>query len=244
MSNPELIIEAAGVTRTYRVGTAELNVLRGVDYQVQRGRWACLLGASGSGKTTLLNILGALEKPTAGTIRVGGVDLSALSRRSAAHFRNRSLGFVFQAYHLLPELSMLENVMLPGLLAGNSRSAVRGKAEELLARVGLSGRLKHRPSELSGGEQQRASIARALINDPELLLADEPTGNLDSKTTKEVMHMIRGFAKRFHQTIVLVSHDPEMTEYADRIVTLIDGRIVSNVENQVKAEIDAAPYIE
>lgn len=123
MSNPELIIEAAGVTRTYRVGTAELNVLRGVDYQVQRGRWACLLGASGSGKTTLLNILGALEKPTAGTIRVGGVDLSALSRRSAAHFRNRSLGFVFQAYHLLPELSMLENVMLPGLLAGNSRSA-------------------------------------------------------------------------------------------------------------------------
>lgn len=224
MSNPELIIEAAGVTRTYRVGTAELNVLRGVDYRVERGRWACLLGASGSGKTTLLNILGALEKPTAGTIRVGGVDLSALSRRSAAHFRNRSLGFVFQAYHLLPELSMLENVMLPGLLAGNSRSAVRGKAEELLARVGLSGRLKHRPSELSGGEQQRASIARALINDPELLLADEPTGNLDSATGNGILELFRELrADHPQRSIVMITHNRDIAALADQVDELADG---------------------
>ena len=161
-------------------------------------------------------------------VRIGGVPISLLNENQLAAFRQKHIGFVFQFYNLLPELT-----------DGRVR-----EAKKLRCRAGLKDRMDHFPNQMSGGQQQRVGIARAFVTRPEVVFADEPTGNLDSKTTKEVMHMIRGFAKRFHQTIVLVSHDPEMTEYADRIVTLIDGRIVSNVENQVKAEIDAAPYIE
>ncbi len=224
MSSSNAIIEAIGLTRTFQVGSTQLHVLRGVDYLVEQGRWTCLLGASGSGKTTLLNILGALEKPTSGIIRVNGVDLSSLSRREAAHFRNCTIGFVFQAYHLLPELSMLENVMLPGLLAGQSRAVVRKRAKQLLERTGLATRLKHRPAELSGGEQQRASIARALINDPKLLLADEPTGNLDSETGKEILELFQELrADQSERTIVMITHNREIAKLANQVDELVDG---------------------
>lgn len=228
MNNSELIINASEVTRSYHIGSTELKVLCGVNYQVPRGKWACLLGASGSGKTTLLNILGALEKPSTGTIKVGGVELSTLSRRNAARFRNSFIGFVFQAYHLLPELSILENVMLPGLFAGNSKYSVYKKAERLLSKVGLSKRLKHRPSELSGGEQQRTSIARALINDPKLLLADEPTGNLDIVTGNGILDLFCELRDDNPDcTIVMITHNQDIAALADQVDKLSDGRLYS-----------------
>ena len=203
-----------------------------------------LFGASGSGKTTLLQCIGGLDRFDKGLIEIGGENIAELSEQRLTELRNRRLGFVYQFHHLLPEFTAMENVAMPLMFKGIDPDVRLLEAKKMLCRVGLKDRMDHFPNQMSGGQQQRVGIARAFVTRPEVVFADEPTGNLDSKTTKEVMHMIRGFAKRFHQTIVLVSHDPEMTEYADRIVTLIDGRIVSNVENQVKAEIDAAPYIE
>ena len=231
MSETETIVELRGVTRTYKLGKEKLPVLRGVDWEIRRGEWACLLGASGSGKTTLLNLIGALEKPDSGTIRIAGVDVSKLSRGAAAQFRNRKLGFVFQAYHLLPELSVLENVMLPGNLAGFSRSKSRDRALELLETVGLADRMKHRPFELSGGEQQRAAIARALLNEPELLLADEPTGNLDSHTGEAILELFTELRK-FHpeRSIMMITHNREISKLADRTGELVDGVMKKETE--------------
>lgn len=220
----EPIIELADVRRSYRMGDSVLEVLRGVNWRVERGEWACLLGASGSGKTTLLNLIGALEKPDSGTIRVAGADLAGLSRRAAAKFRNRRIGFVFQAYHLLPELTILENVMLPARFAGLAKRSARERAEALLATVGLSGRLRHRPSELSGGEQQRAAIARALINEPELLLADEPTGNLDGRTGSGILELFAELRSEHpERSIVMITHNREIADLADRVAELSDG---------------------
>lgn len=220
----EMVIELAGVTRAYQLGNVKLEVLRGVDWTVRRGEWACLLGASGSGKTTLLNLIGALEKPDSGSITVCGADLTKLSRRAAAVFRNRRFGFVFQAYHLLPELSILENVMLPARLAGQTGSAARQRAGELLERVGLGARLRHRPLELSGGEQQRAAIARSLVNDPELLLADEPTGNLDSATGNGILELFAELRREHpERSIVMITHNREIAVLADRVSELRDG---------------------
>lgn len=231
MSETETIVELRGVTRTYKLGKEKLPVLRGVDWEIRRGEWACLLGASGSGKTTLLNLIGALEKPDSGTIRIAGIDVSNLSRGAAAQFRNRKLGFVFQAYHLLPELSVLENVMLPGNLAGFSRSKSRDRALELLETVGLADRMKHRPFELSGGEQQRAAIARALLNEPELLLADEPTGNLDSHTGEAILELFTELRK-FHpeRSIMMITHNREISKLADRTGELVDGVMKKETE--------------
>ncbi|MBR1951423.1 MAG: ABC transporter ATP-binding protein, partial [Lentisphaeria bacterium] len=182
MDNVENMLEVSGVKRSYRMGNNTLNVLRGIDFSLKTGEWCCIVGASGSGKTTLLNLIGTLERPDEGIIRIAGEDVSAIGRRAAAKFRAKRIGFVFQNYQLLPELSILENVSLAARLGGLSAKAAKKRAEELLVSVGLAERLKHRPNELSGGEQQRAAIARALVNNPDLLLADEPTGNLDSKT--------------------------------------------------------------
>mgnify|MGYP000218807388 CR=1 FL=1 len=222
----------------------QLEVLKGIDLHIGKGEVVSIVGPSGAGKTTLLQIMGTLDKPDAGSLSIAGHDVLKLNRRQLARFRCEHIGFVFQSYNLLPELTAAENVAMPLMFKGIDPDVRLLEAKKMLCRVGLKDRMDHFPNQMSGGQQQRVGIARAFVTRPEVVFADEPTGNLDSKTTKEVMHMIRGFAKRFHQTIVLVSHDPEMTEYADRIVTLIDGRIVSNVENQVKAEIDAAPYIE
>ncbi len=224
MNNP--IVELTNVTRAYRLGPHRIEVLRGVNWQVERGKWVCLLGASGSGKTTLLNLLGGLERPDSGTLRVAGVDLATLSRRAAAHFRNQRIGFVFQAYHLLPEFSILENVTLPARFGGLSRRETVAKAEALLESMGLKDRLKHRPTELSGGEQQRAAIARALINDPELLLADEPTGNLDSHTGAKLLDLFHQLhADHPTRSIVMITHNREVADLADHSVELVDGKL-------------------
>ena len=228
MSEQENIIELRGVTRTYKLGREKLPVLRGVDWEIRRGEWACLLGASGSGKTTLLNLIGTLEQPDSGTIRIAGVDVSKLGRGEAARFRNRKFGFVFQAYHLLPELTVLENVMLPGNLAGLSRGEAKKRAVPLLETVGLSGRMRHRPSELSGGEQQRAAIARALLNEPELLLADEPTGNLDTHTGEAILELFTELRKLHPgRSIMMITHNREIAKLADRTGELVDGRLTN-----------------
>ena len=250
------VVPAVKATQVHKA-FGSLHVLKGVDMTVMPGSVTVILGPSGSGKSTFLRLINQLETLTGGEIDVDGemigykyVDkdgkqvLQTLNDKEVAEQRSK-LGMVFQRFNLFPHMTALENVMeAPVHVKHMDKKEARKLAIEELNRVGMGDRLDHYPAQLSGGQQQRVAIARALIAKPKLVFADEPTGNLDSKTTKEVMHMIRGFAKRFHQTIVLVSHDPEMTEYADRIVTLIDGRIVSNVENQVKAEIDAAPYIE
>ena len=238
------VISVRKLRKVYMMGQEHVVALHNIDLDIPRGEVCCIFGTSGSGKSTLLNQLAGLEKPTRGVVRIGGVPISLLNDNQLAAFRQKHIGFVFQSYNLLPELTAAENVAMPLMFKGIDPDVRLLEAKKMLCRVGLKDRRDHFPNQMSGGQQQRVGIARAFVTRPEVVFADEPTGNLDSKTTKEVMHMIRGFAKRFHQTIVLVSHDPEMTEYAARIVTLIDGRIVSNVENQVKAEIDAAPYIE
>ena len=222
----ENMLEVAGLKRSYRLGNNVLHVLRGVDLILKTGEWCCVFGASGSGKTTFLNLVGALEKPDGGTIRIAGEDISGLGRRTAARFRARRIGFVFQNYQLLPELSILENVTLAARFGGASIPEAGRRAKELLAAVGLADRLRHRPNELSGGEQQRAAIARALVNSPDLLLADEPTGNLDSKTGEEV---IRLFGKLRADdptlTILMITHHRDLAAFADKTVELVDGRL-------------------
>lgn len=215
------------VFKSYWLDKTEVRVLQGVDLCVQRGEWVALLGASGSGKTTLLDIAGALATPDKGSVVCNGEDYASLSSRQRAFFRNLKLGFVFQAYHMLPELSVLENVMLPGLLAGRQKITIKHLSEKLLERVGLGHRKTHRPNELSGGEQQRAAIARALVNDPNLLLADEPTGNLDSKTGEGILSIFQELHKQDKgRTILMVTHDHDVAMLADRIVELKDGQII------------------
>ena len=224
--NDDIILDMRGAVKGYRIGGHRLEVLKGIDWQVRRGEWTVIVGASGSGKTTLLNLAGLLERPEQGTISAAGCDYARLSGREAARFRNRRIGFVFQSYCLLPELTILENAVLPALLAGTSRRAAAARARELLDRVGLSDRLKHRPAELSGGEQQRAAIARALVNDPELLLADEPTGNLDLRTGEEILDLFRELRQSDPaRSIVMITHNPEIARAADSANELFDGRL-------------------
>ncbi len=227
MDNVENMLEVSGVKRSYRMGNNTLNVLRGIDFSLKTGEWCCIVGASGSGKTTLLNLIGTLERPDEGIIRIAGEDVSAIGRRAAAKFRAKRIGFVFQNYQLLPELSILENVSLAARLGGLSAKAAKKRAEELLVSVGLAERLKHRPNELSGGEQQRAAIARALVNNPDLLLADEPTGNLDSKTGEEVISLFENLRKdNPNLTILMITHNRELACRADKTVELVDGLLV------------------
>ena len=227
MDNVENMLEVSGVKRSYRMGNNTLNVLRGIDFSLKTGEWCCIVGASGSGKTTLLNLIGTLERPDEGIIRIAGEDVSAIGRRAAAKFRAKRIGFVFQNYQLLPELSILENVSLAARLGGLSAKAAKKRAEELLFSVGLAERLKHRPNELSGGEQQRAAIARALVNNPDLLLADEPTGNLDSKTGEEVISLFENLRKdNPNLTILMITHNRELACRADKTVELVDGLLV------------------
>lgn len=240
----DAVIQVKDLYKVYRMGEEKVYALNGVSFEIHRGEFCAITGPSGSGKSTLLNMLAGLEHPTKGEIVIAGKHIEKLNEKQLVTFRRERVGFIFQSYNLIGTMDAVENVALPLSFRGMPRAARIKWAKQYLKLVGLEKFMTHMPNQMSGGQQQRVGIARAFVTHPEVVFADEPTGNLDTRTTKEVMHMIRGFAKRFHQTIVLVSHDPEMTEYADRIVTLIDGRIVSNVENQVKAEIDAAPYIE
>ena len=217
-----MIIEARDIRK--RFGTLE--VLKGIDFSAEAGEVVAIMGASGAGKSTLLQILGTLSTPDGGSLRIEDQDVLRLKGDALAAFRGRRIGFVFQAHHLLPEFSALENVMIPALIAGASRKDAAAKAERLLGEVGLSARLDHKPSELSGGEQQRVAIARALINDPAVLFADEPTGNLDSATKQEIHRLLFDLRERLGQTIVIVTHDPELAALCDRSLTMRDGQFI------------------
>ncbi len=223
----EALIEARDLHKTYRLGRVDVPVLRGCSLRAARGEFLAVLGSSGSGKSTLLHVMGGLDRPDhgGGDILHDGRPLAARSNRALDRYRARTIGFVFQFYHLLPELSVLENAMLPGLVPGGlGKSAARARAETLLGQFGLGHRLRHRPRELSGGERQRTAIARALVNDPEILLADEPTGNLDEHTGEDILDLLSE-AHAGGLTIVMVTHDQRIADRADRAVRLIDGRL-------------------
>jgi predicted ABC-type transport system involved in lysophospholipase L1 biosynthesis ATPase subunit len=222
----EPLLRARAICKSYRLGRQSLEVLRGVDLSLARGDFLALRGASGAGKSTLLHLLGGLDMPNAGEIRFGGRPLAALSNGELARFRNSKIGFVFQAYHLLPELDALENVCLPARIARVPATEAMARGRDLLARVGLAGRMEHRPCELAGGEQQRVAIARALINRPELVLADEPTGNLDSHTGEGIIELLCALRAERQATLIIATHDAKVAARAPRIEELADGRIV------------------
>lgn len=227
-ASPTPIVEALDVHKTYRLGAVEVPVLRGVSLAVRRGEALAIVGASGAGKSTLLNVLGALDPPTAGVVRFEGSDLYRRSPRARADVRATRIGFVFQSFHLLPELDLVENIFLPGLSrpgAWRRRSELRRRALALIEAVGIAERVGHRPDELSGGEQQRAALARALMNDPDLILADEPTGNLDSESGARVLNLLFDLVRRQGRTLVIVTHNPEVAARCERVLRLADGRI-------------------
>lgn len=221
------IIEVKDVHHGYKLGNNYLEILKGINFSMTRGQWCCLLGASGSGKTTLMNLIGGLEKPTSGVIKIAGEDITNFSRANTAKFRAEKIGFIFQSYHLLPEFTILENVAIAGTLGGKSWKNAKDKALTLLTAVGLENRINHRPSELSGGEQQRAAIARALVNDPELILADEPTGNLDGKTGDEILSLLQDIRKsRPDCSILMITHNREISKLANQTIEIKDGIII------------------
>ncbi len=221
----EPLLSARGLTRTYTLGKRALEVLRGVNLDVARGEFLALRGASGAGKSTLLHLIGGLDAPNAGEIHFAGQNLAALSQIELAHFRRHRVGFVFQSYYLLPELDALENVCLPARVARVPAAQAGTRGRDLLARVGLKDRMEHKPYELSGGEQQRVAIARALINEPELLLADEPTGNLDSHTGGEIIELLKSLRAEKQTTLVIATHDANVAATAPKVVELVDGQI-------------------
>lgn len=220
-----IILECTNVAKSYDLGKNSVQVLKDINLEIQKNTWNAILGASGSGKTTLLNLLGTLEKPTAGEIYFDGVKYSAMSRRESSFFRADKIGFVFQSYQLLPELNVLENTMLAGMLNGMSKAKARSQAEKLLARVGLGERLKHHPNEMSGGEQQRTAIARALINAPQLLLADEPTGNLDKSNGEAILELFKELHSEKNCTVIMITHSERVASCADCIYYLENGVI-------------------
>jgi lipoprotein-releasing system ATP-binding protein len=221
----EPLLRASALTKSYTLGRRTLEVLCGVDLTVESGEFLALRGASGAGKSTLLHLIGGLDSPNSGEIYFSGQKLAGFSERELTQFRNQRVGFVFQAYHLLPELTALENVCLPARMARHSAAMAVVRGRELLERVGLNERTDHKPSELSGGEQQRVAIARALINEPELLLADEPTGNLDSHTGGEIIELLKSLSVEQQMTLVIATHDAKVAAHARRVIELVDGRI-------------------
>jgi lipoprotein-releasing system ATP-binding protein len=225
MNNGQVLLRARALTKTYQLGKRSIQVLRGIDLDVSRGEFLAIQGASGAGKSTLLHILGGLDTPDQGEIWFDQQNLDKLAPGLLARFRNLKVGFIFQAYHLLPELDALENVCLPARMSRHPVGETDARARRLLARVGLESRLDHKPYELSGGEQQRVAVARALINEPELMLADEPTGNLDSHTGQEIIDLLCSLRDERHATLVIATHDSKVAERAERSVRLIDGQI-------------------
>lgn len=217
------MIVAKGITKSYN----SLTVLKGVDVKINKGEVVSIVGASGAGKTTLLHILGTLDKSDAGIVEINETRINTLSEKKLSRFRNKEIGFVFQFHHLLPEFTAIENVCIPAYIAGTSGSEAMAKAKELLSFLGLAERTEHKPSELSGGEQQRVAVARALINNPAVVLADEPSGNLDSASAKELHKLFFTLREKFNQTFVIVTHNEELANMADRKLTMKDGLIIS-----------------
>lgn len=224
----EKIIEVENLNKTYMLGNVPVEILQEINFTINRGEFITIMGPSGSGKSTLLYLLGGLDKPTSGKIFINNKDISALSDKEQSTLRRRVIGFVFQFYNLVPNLTVEDNVMLPVLLDGKKIKDYRQKLDEILETVGLSDRINHTPRELSGGQQQRVAIARALINEPDIILADEPTGNLDSKSSEEVMKLLQRINKEKGKTILQVSHSLETAKYSDRIINVRDGKVWCN----------------
>lgn len=216
------MLKAHAIQKSY----GQLKILKGVDLEVKKGEIVTIVGASGAGKSTLLNILGTLDKPDSGKVVFGNTDISKLNNKELSSFRNKEIGFVFQFHHLLVEFNALENVCIPALIAGDTRAAAEKKAIVLLNRLGLQDRITHKPSQLSGGEQQRVAVARALVNSPALIFADEPSGNLDSANANELHHLFSELRDEFHQTFVIVTHNEHLAELSDRMILMKDGLIV------------------
>jgi lipoprotein-releasing system ATP-binding protein len=225
LKGDDIVIEGIDIHKSFQTEAGTLHVLKGVDIGIRRGEIVSVVGASGVGKSTLLHILGALDRPTKGRVRLDSTDVFALNDKKLAHFRNKTVGFVFQFHHLLPEFSALENVMMPRLIAGEDINSIKPKAEEFLSDVGLGDRVYHKPGELSGGEQQRVAVARALVNEPQILIADEPSGNLDKATGEELHNLITELNRKKGQTFIIATHNQLLAQRAHRIVTLIDGKV-------------------
>ncbi|MCX8744625.1 lipoprotein-releasing ABC transporter ATP-binding protein LolD [Snodgrassella sp. B3882] len=229
MNNPQYIIDCEQITKSYDDGDLQVSVLENLNFRVEHGQSVSIVGASGSGKSTLLHLLGGLDKPTSGTVRLMGEDLSQLSQKAIGKLRNRYLGFVYQFHHLLPDFTALENVMMPLLIARKSRAEAEEKALAMLDKVGLKQRVLHRPGELSGGERQRAAIARSLVSHPACLLADEPTGNLDRRNAQNVLDMLLELQSELGASLVVVTHDDELATRFDHVMTMYDGKLVPQV---------------
>ncbi|ERI91594.1 ABC transporter, ATP-binding protein [Clostridiales bacterium oral taxon 876 str. F0540] len=224
----EAVIEAKALVKTFKLGEVEVEVLKNIDLEIKEGEFVSIMGPSGSGKSTLLYLLGGLDKPTSGSVKIAGKELSYMKDKEQSIMRRRNVGFVFQFYNLIPNLDVEENIMLPLLLDGKKLKSYKERLEEILDVVGLADRRKHTPRELSGGQQQRVAIARALVGDPDVILADEPIGNLDSKTGTEVMELLRKINLEKKKTIVQVTHSKEAAGYGQRIVYVKDGKVVED----------------
>jgi lipoprotein-releasing system ATP-binding protein len=226
LKGDDIVLEGIDVHKSFQTGAETLHVLKGVDIGIRRGEIVSVVGASGVGKSTLLHILGALDRPTKGKVRLDSTDVFALNDKKLAHFRNKTVGFVFQFHHLLPDFSALENVMMPRLIAGEEMEAIKEKTEQLLDEVGLGDRMNHKPGELSGGEQQRVAVARALINDPQIVIADEPSGNLDKATGEELHNLIWELNQKKDQTFIIATHNQLLAQRAQRTIRLVDGKAI------------------
>ena len=238
----QTVIDIQGITKTYVNGKLSVPVLHGIDLQVNKGEFVSIMGPSGSGKSTFMNILGCLDRPTTGSYRLNGDEVATLSDDELAFVRNKQIGFVFQSFNLLTKLTALENVALPMIYAGMDKKSRNERAAALLSSVGLGDRMDHLPSELSGGQRQRVAIARALANNPAIIMADEPTGNLDSKSTIDVMNIFRGLYDE-GRTIILVTHEPEIATYASRNVVLRDGLIVEDSQNHNMTPVQEVTHV-
>ena len=234
------LIEIKGLRKVYRIEKERVVALNKIDLEIGEGEILCILGTSGSGKSTLLNIMAGLEKPTKGQVLIGGQDVTAMNERELALFRQENVGFIFQSYNLMPTQTAVENVAMPLMFRGVDKKKRERAAKKMLKAVGLAERMKHRPTQMSGGQQQRVGIARAFVAAPKIVFADEPTGNLDSHTTLEVMEMIVRIAREHNETLILVTHDQEIARYADRIIRLVDGAVISDIPNESIVRKDGA----